>query len=148
MKRSLLSPLGALAALLVSSAVFAAPSLKDSNGEALSGVADVSRQAHAHIQCTLTVTTTATLLSALWATAGCSGFDATAQFAFVQPVTGQIYYRTDGTAPTFTTGPNGTGMLIGQQQAWPIEGPLSLIALSLISGVSGQSVTTNVELRH
>ena len=103
---------------------------------------DVSRTAHAHMQCTLTVTSTATSLTSLWTTASCASFPSAPQFAFVEPTGGAVWYRTDGTAPTSTT-----GMEIFQNQAWPIEGRLSVNALQLISG-SGGSIAVNVELRY
>lgn len=144
MKRATL----ALAATLAMTTCALAAHFSDFTGAPAPGTVDVSRQQFAHVQCTLTVTTTATELPALWAAAGCPNFDSSAQFAWIEPINGSVWYTTRSPLPTFTTGPTGTGMLIGQQVVWPIEGPNSIGALFLISGVSGQSVITSVELRH
>ena len=127
-------------ALLVSPAV--ADTFTDAGGTISPGIVDVSRTAHAHMQCTLTVTTTATLLTTLWSTASCASFPSAPQFAFVEPTGGAVWYRTDGTAPTSTT-----GMDIFQNQAWPIEGRLSINALQLIAS-SGGNTAVNVEVRY
>ena len=127
-------------ALLASPAI--ADTFTDAGGTISPGGVDVSRTAHAHMQCTLTVTGTATLLTSLWSTASCASFPSAPQFAFVEPTGGAVWYRTDGTAPTSTT-----GIEIFQNQAWPIEGRLSVNALQLISGTGG-SIAVNVELRY
>ena len=127
-------------ALLASPAI--ADTFTDAGGTISPGGVDVSRTAHAHMQCTLTVTGTATLLTSLWSTASCASFPSAPQFAFVEPTGGTVWYRTDGTAPTSTT-----GMEIFQNQAWPIEGRLSVNAMQLISGTGG-SIAVNVELRY
>jgi hypothetical protein len=132
---------GALALACYASATLA-DTLTDAGGTISAEIVDVSRTAHPHIQCTLTVTASATLLTSLWSTAGCATFPIAPQFAFVEPTSGAVWYRTDGTAPSATT-----GMEIFQSQAWPIEGRLSVNALQLISA-SGGSVAVNVEVRY
>ena len=71
----------------------------DAGGTVSTGVVDVSRTGHAAVQCVLTVTSTATAMTALWATAGCPAFPNMPQFAFVggYGVAAPYFYSTSGT---------------------------------------------------
>ena len=139
MKRYLL----ALAASLAAISLAQADSYTDAGGTISQGVVDVSRTAHAAIQCVLTVTSTATSLASLWATAACPTALPTTppgpQLAYVMPTTGAVYYRTDGVTVTAAN-----GWEIFQDQAWPIEGRLSIGALQMIAA---SNVTVSVEVR-
>ena len=132
----------AVAGALALGSVAYADTFSDGGGTISTGIVDVSRTAHAAIQCNITVTTTATSLGSLWTTAGCpTALPPSPQFAYVEPTGGgTIYYRTDGA--TLTTA---SGFPILQNQAWPFEGRLSINALQLIAA---SSVAASIEVRY
>lgn len=131
----------ALAAVLAAVACARADTVTDAGGTSAQPTVDVSRTAHAAIQCNITVTTTAQTLAQLWTAASCpTALPNQPQFAFVEPTGGSIFFRTDGVTVTAAN-----GFPILQNQAWPVEGRLSIGALQMIAA---SSVAVSAEVRY
>ena len=116
----------------------------DVGGTVVSGVYDVSNATRSPAYCQVTVTSSAATLASLLAAAGCGALPAWATSAFLTPESSlqiALRYRTDGVAPTASSGQPVLGW-----QSWPLQGLSGLSNASLISA-TGSNVTVDVEIR-
>ena len=144
MKRTTL----ALVAALWAACGARADTFKDAGGAVAPPIVDVSRTGNAHVQCVLTVTTTATSLASLWTAAGCAtALPAAPQFAWIGGYDdgGPFYYATGGAVPVAALTPGSSTFGVAQGVPWPIEGRLSVNTLQLIAPVS---TVIRVEVRY
>ena len=133
----------ALAATLAAISLAGAASLDTSQQGFLPGVVDLSGSTRTPLYCQITVTTTATSLATLLATASCAAIPAWATVAFVTPETAAtvaIRWRADGT-PTASVG----DPIFGYTKDPSILGYNAIANASLISATGG-SVTVSVRI--
>lgn len=135
----------ALAATLAMTALAYGQTFTGPNGTILQGVVDNSNATKTPQYCQITVTTTATSLASLLATAGCAAIPSWASVAVVTPETStqtiMLRWRADGTAPTASVG----DPIFGLTKDPSILGYNAITNAVLISA-TGASVTTSVRI--
>lgn len=113
-------------------------------GGAVAATLDVSNATHAPQYCQITVTTTATSLASLLATAGCAAIPSWATVAYVTPEVSNtiaLRWRADGTNPTASVG----WPVFGYSADSSILGYNAVINAVLISATGG-SATVSVRI--
>ena len=130
---------------LMSGVTSSAQSRYDYNGTIANTVFDVSNSTKVLGFCQIVVTTTATSLSSLLSTAGCTAIPTAATLAWILPEsTGSgavVRWRSDGITPT-----SSVGFPIQGWQAWPSQGVPEFTGMQLISA-TGSSVTVDVQFK-